>query len=247
MTHKLRIDRRRVTPLHAQIEQLLRGLVCSPAYRNGRLLPTEVVLARRLKVSRNTVRAAMARLESEGLLERTPKVGTRAVPGRPHISLEHWHSFTREMQRQGICVENFELALKREPAGAEAAAALGVEPRTAVWLLRRVRGWDGVPVVLALSWLHSRLGVKGTEDFQQPLYEVILRSGGIAPAMSREEFRAIAADRNLSRALRIETGQPVLLRKRVILDSARRPIEYNLNYYRTDRYTLTLDLAGPAS
>jgi GntR family transcriptional regulator len=247
MTQNLRIDRRSPTPLHAQIEQLLRRLVRSPEYRNGTLLPTEVILAKRLKVSRNTVRAAMARLESEGLLERTPKVGTRAALGRPHISLEQWHSFTREMHQQGIRVENLELSMRREPADRGTAAALQIKQQMPVLVLRRVRGWDGIPVVLTLSCLHPSLGLTGGEDFRRPLYEVIRQCSGVAPAMSREEFSAIAADRELARALRVEPAHPILLRKRVILDSKRNPIEYNLNYYRTDRYTLTLDLAGPAS
>ena len=49
-------------PLHAQVERLLRDLIREPAYREGRLLPDEVTLARRLGVSRNTVRAGIARL-----------------------------------------------------------------------------------------------------------------------------------------------------------------------------------------
>ena len=242
----LALDRSSDVPLHEQIEHLLRRLARRPEYRNGKLLPSEVTLARRLKVSRNTLRAAMSRLEAEGLLQRKTKVGTRVSSSRPHISLQEWYSFTREMRRQGIEVENFELSVEQMRADKQVTDAFGIRQGARVWRLQRVRGWNGVPAVVAVSWLHPSLGVTGREDFTKPLYELIGEAADVVPAVSREQISAIKATGTLARALRIQAGEPVLLRQRVILDSRQRPIEYNLNYYRTDRYTLTLDLARPA-
>jgi GntR family transcriptional regulator len=240
------LDRNSHLPLHAQIEQVLRRLIRRPEYRNGKILPGEVEMATKLKVSRNTLRAAMTRLESEGLLERRPRVGTRVAPGRPHTSLAHWHSFSREMRQQGIEVVNFELSLRREPAPEEVALALSLMPNELVWRLRRVRGWDGRPAVLAVSWLHPSLGIQGDEDFSRPLYEVLAKAAGVTPSISREEISAVAADEMLAGALAVEIGHPILLRRRTIFDRRRRPLEYNHNYYCGDRHRLTLDLRGPA-
>ena len=238
----LKLDRSSPVPLHLQIEQALRRMVQRAEYRNGKLLPTEVSLAQQLHVSRNTLRAAMTRLEAEGLLKRTPRVGTRVERPKPHTSLSQWHSFTEEMRRQGITVENYEVALSRAAAGKIVASALGVEPTCEVWQLRRRRGWDGVPAVLALSWLHPALGLTGKEDFRLPLYEVIHRASGTTPAVSREEISAIKTNADMASALAMPVGDAVLLRKRIILDGKGRAIEYNLNYYRTDRYCLTMDM-----
>ncbi|HEY2586556.1 MAG TPA: GntR family transcriptional regulator [Tepidisphaeraceae bacterium] len=240
------LDRSSSDPLHLQIERLLRRMVSDPEYRNGKRFPTEPTLAKELKVSRNTVRAAMSRLESEGLLERKPRVGTRVAPARPHVSLAEWYSFSGEMRRQGIEVRDFELAISREPAEAEGAAGLGIDEGTPVWLLHRVRGWEDVPAVVSDSWLHPSVELTGSEDFRRPLYQVIGEAGGAAPAVSREEISAAAAGARIAKALRVAKSEPVLVRKRVILDAHGKPIEFNVNYYRTDRYTLTLDLARPA-
>lgn len=222
-------------------------MVSDPEYRNGKRFPTEPALARELKVSRNTVRAAMARLESEGLLERKPRVGTRVAAARPHVSLAEWYSFSGEMRRQGIEVQDFEFSVRHEPADAEIAAGLGIDPGTPVWLLHRVRGWDDVPAVVSDSWLHPDVALTGSEDFHRPLYQVIGEAGGAAPAVSREEITAATAAPPIAKALGIGRAEPVLVRKRVILDARGRPIEFNVNHYRTDRYTLTLDLARPAA
>lgn len=244
---RLRVDRGSGEPLHLQIERQLRRLLHRPEYRNGKLLPSEVVLARELKVSRNTLRAAMTRLGAEGLLHRTPKVGTRVASKPPHSSLEAWESFTEEMRRQGIAVENYDLLLERERANAEVADALGIAPMAIVWRLRRIRGWDGVPAVVAVSWLHPAIGLSGAEDFDRPLYEVIGRVSGLVPVVSREEITAMEADRALAKDLKIAPGDAVLLRRRVIVDARGRVIEFNQNFYRTDRYTLTLTLGRPKS
>lgn len=240
------LDRSSPTPLHLQIERLLRRMVSDPEYRNGKRFPTEPTLARELKVSRNTVRAAMSRLESEGLLERKPRVGTRVAPARPHVSLAEWYSFSGEMRRQGIEVQDFEVSVSHEAADADVAAGLGIDEGKLVWLLHRVRGWQDVPAVVSDSWLHPNVGLTGSEDFRRPLYQVIGEAGGAAPAVSREEITAAAAGAHVSKALHIGKSEPVLMRKRVILDAHGKPIEFNVNYYRTDRYTLTLDLARPA-
>ena len=136
----LTLDRTSAVPLHLQIERLLRRMLDEAEYRNGKVLPAEPVLADRLGVSRNTLRAAMTRLESEGLLERTPRVGTRVAPRRPHVSLAEWYSFSGEMHRQGIEVQDFELTVptsrpapKSPPPWASTRhAALAAPPRARV-------------------------------------------------------------------------------------------------------------------
>ncbi len=62
------------------------------------------------------------------------------------------------------------------------------------------------------------------------------------PAVSRGDVTALAADSDLRKALRLPRGAPVLLRTRTVLDRLGRPVEFNRNYYRVDRYTLTLEL-----
>ena len=238
----LRLDRRSPVPLHAQVEQLLRGLIGEPAYRDGKLLPDEVTLARRLGVSRNTVRAGVARLAFEGLIERKAGVGTRAA-GRPvRTGLGAWHSFTREMEAMGIRVSTFSRDVRHEPAGADAARALQVRPGTRVLRLDRLRGWDGEPAALFQSWLHPRLGLTGEEDFERPLYALLEEASGVAADQAREELEAVAADARLAAALRVRRGAPLLRRRRVVADPGGRPIEFAIVHYRSDRFTLTMDI-----
>ncbi|NNK17589.1 MAG: GntR family transcriptional regulator, partial [Maribacter sp.] len=90
-------------PLHAQIESYLRSLIKKDEFRNGkRFLPKEVTLAKKLGVSRNTVRQAVNTLVNEDLIERKKGVGTKVVNKKITTRLDHWISFTKEMRKQGI-------------------------------------------------------------------------------------------------------------------------------------------------
>lgn len=239
---ELRIDRRSGVPLHVQIDSLLRQLIEAPQYAEGGLLPDEISLARQLGVSRNTIRAGMSKLIYEGVVERKQGHGTR-VSRRPfHTSLSEWHSLTREMQVQGIAVENFELRAELVPAPEEVSSALQLKPGRGLWKLTRIRGWSGMKVVLTISWMHPRLGFKGDEEFGRPLYEVIEQSSGIVPVRSIEDITACCADNYTARCLEVEEGSPLLLRKRTTLDASDGPVEYNLNWYRSDIHSLQLDL-----
>ena len=63
----------------------------------GSMLPRELELCKSEGVSRFTVRAAMKKLESAGLIRRTPHVGTMVV------STGQAKSLNRELENQGKC------------------------------------------------------------------------------------------------------------------------------------------------
>ena len=70
------------TPLYHQLRQLLREQIQRGELRDGQQLPREEDLAKRLGISRVTVRLALAELAEEGLLVRQRGRGTRITSGR---------------------------------------------------------------------------------------------------------------------------------------------------------------------
>ena len=229
-------------PLHAQAEESLRRLILLDEYRNGGLLPDELTLANRLAVSRGTLRAALARLVQEGVLERRAGVGTRVCQRPAESGIGAWRSFSREMARKGVRVENFRRDYAAVEAGEAAARALEIGPQTQVWRLDRVRGWSGRPVLHTRSWFHPRLGLTGAEDFSKPLYEVVEAATGAVAETAREEFVAVAASAGMARLLEVKRGEPLLLRSHTVLDAGGRPMEFAQVHYVSARFALTLEL-----
>lgn len=238
----LSLDHQSPVPLRAQVEALLRDLIRQTDYQNGALLPDEVALAAQLGVSRGTVRSGISKLVFEGLLDRKAGVGTRVSNRNIESGIQEWHSFTREMASKGITVENFRVAFHQSEASKDAQQALQLDGPRRLWRLDRVRGWVGRPVLHTMSWFHPRLGLKGNESTNQPLYEMIEKASGVRPHHAREDFLAVSADAQMARQLDVEKGAPLLLRRHTVFDAGNRPFEFAEVRYVSSRFTLTLDV-----
>src|SRR4029078_12666930 len=103
------IDHKSALPLHIQVEEILRTLIAKPEYQNGKLLPNEVHIAKKLGISRNTVRQATNKLVYERLLVRKKGVGTKVAKNAISTKLNKWTSFTHEMDEKGVVFKNYSL------------------------------------------------------------------------------------------------------------------------------------------
>lgn len=229
-------------PLRAQVEDWLRRLIARPEYQQGEMLPDELSLAARLGVSRGTLRAGISRLVFEGLLDRRPGLGTRVARRASESGIAAWRSLTREMARKGVMVETFRLECRMVLASVAAAGALRIEVGARVLRLDRLRGWGGAPVLHSRSWFHPRLGLTGEEDYRRPLYEAVEAVTGVAADSAHEELQAVAADTRMAKLLRVPAGSPLLLRRHVVFDRGRRPMEFAEVHYVSERFSLTIDL-----
>lgn len=238
----LKIDHNSSVPLHAQVEVLLRGLIELPKHKNGALLPKEIDLSKRLGISRNTLRQATNKLVNEGLLVRKKGVGTTVANRNVVTHLESWHSFTQEMNEQGIAFKNFDIKVREICPGEKISRFFRIAKKKEVIELVRLRGTEEGPFVYFVSYFHPRIGLKGTEDFTQPLYELLEREFSTLPVRSSEIIRAELADTGIAKKLDIKSKSAILVRERFVYDPGNRPIEYNLGYYRADKFAYSIDI-----
>ncbi|HEX5024126.1 MAG TPA: GntR family transcriptional regulator [Agriterribacter sp.] len=235
------IDHKSPVPLHIQTEELLRKIVQSPQYATGKLLPNEVDLARRLAISRTTLRIAINKLVYEGLLIRKKGVGTRVSNGVVSSKSVNWLSFSQEMEARKIPIKNFELKLSWVKPEESVTNFFEINANKKILKMERLRGRPEGPFVYFVSYFHPRIGLTGNEDFQRPLYEIMEKDHMIVANLSKEEITAIAADKFIAAKLDIKIGSPILYRKRFVFDKAERPIEYNLGFYRADSFVYTIE------
>lgn len=229
-------------PLNKQAEEKLRELVKYPDFKDGELFPKEVDLAKRWGISRNTLRQAIAVLVNEKLLERKKGSGTRVLQNRITTNLNNWMSFTHEMEDIGLEFKNLSMNVEKIPASAKVAKHLQINEGDEILFLQRIRSMDDSPMVYFESYFHPRIGLSIDENFEIPLYEMLGNKYNVVPVYSQEELKAIAASKRIAGILKIEKDQPVLERKRVVLDTARKPLEYNICYYRNDWFTYTIEI-----
>jgi GntR family transcriptional regulator len=238
----MRIDHKSPTPLHIQVEMLLRELIKEPKYINGELFPKEVDIAKKLGISRNTVRQGISKLVIEGYLERKKGVGTKVTSKNISTQLKSWMSFTQEMKNKGINVVNYKIGVTKVFADSIIALALEINEGTEVIKLERIRGDATEPFVYFVSYLHPRIGLTGDEDYKRPLYEIIEKDYSVVVDLSKDEMTAILSDKKISDIFQIEEKEAILHRKRIVYDPGKRPIEYGLCYYKADKFSYSIDI-----
>ena len=240
------LDHESYIPLYMQADMAIREMIESPEYQNGKLLPDELTLASNMGVSRNTIRQAMDRLVNEGLISRKKGVGTRVSVRSVATDLDHWHSFTHEMNEQGIPIENLKTQVEWEIAPKHVCTFLGIPENRPVLRVDRLRRLDRAGLVNFSSWLHPRLNLSGTEDFANiPLYDILKKECSTEPVLSEEEIKARGAETTEARLLKVRPGAHVLVRNRKVYDSADRPIEYNTGVYDAELFSYRIKIRRP--
>ena len=148
------VDRTSPLPLWAQLEADLRSQLLAGEF--GERFPSDVELVERYGVSRQTVRQAIARLTSDGLIERHRGRGTVVVTTRIEQPVGTIYSLFSLVESQGLEQRSIVLELA-EVVDAEIATRLGLEADAPLVHLSRVRLAGGEPLALDHSWLPASL------------------------------------------------------------------------------------------
>ena len=237
----MKLNPNSTVPLHKQAQDLLRELIESDEYKNGKMLPNEVDLAKQLNISRNTLRQAINQLVIEGRLIRKKGVGTKVAHKGITGGVKNWHSFTQEMKMLGIEVKNYELRISFQRPGKEIADFFQIEETQKCVVMERIRGNNTFPFVFFISYFNPKLPISSEENFNQPLYEMLENKYGIYVKTSKEAVSARLAGDSIATKLDIQPDDPILIRKRFVYDDNNVPVEYNIGYYRADSFTYTLE------
>ena len=179
----------------------------------GARLPSEPELARRLGVSRATLREAMRTFEAQGLIRRRQGSGTFVVGKMPVIEagLEVLESLETMAERLGLEVTVSDVHLESMPADADAASLLEVEPGTPLTRIRRVMSEEHRPVAYLVDTLRAEaldVGELG-QDFRGSVLDLLLRRGDPV-RLSRAAISAIASPSPVAKALQIQRGDVLL-------------------------------------
>ncbi len=236
------IDHKSQLPLHFQVEELLRNLIELPEYQAGQFLPAEVELAKKLGVSRNTIRQATNKLEYEGLIVRKKGYGTKVAENSMNTQLSNWHSFTQEMNRKGLSYVNYLIKAETVKCDEKVASFFNIAENKDVVKLSRLRGDDAGPFVYFESYFHPRIGISIDEDFSKPLYQLLEEKYQTTVTVSRERINARPASDITARRLKIKKGEPVLIRERFVSGPGEKPVEYNIGFYIAQKFTYSIEI-----
>jgi GntR family transcriptional regulator len=180
-------------------------------------LPAEPVLASMLGVSRTTVRAALQRLEQDGLLSRAPGRGTTIRrQGVPMVGLQNLVGFTPLLEEGGHTVTRRSSWRISTVAEAPPLAEAGFSPTTKCFIFEKLLLANGEPAI----WLRDMFPVSVFAKLprkNQHLPESIFEIGDLLFRERVDYARVVlipaAADAAVAEQLHLGLGEPHLLLK----------------------------------
>ena len=224
------------SPLYRQIKALLTRSLQGGEWRPGEVIPSEVELAGRFKVSQGTVRKAIDALADENLLVRRQGKGTFVAT---HTEQQVQFRFLRLMPDDGEVggmARRF-IDCRRLRAPAEVARALALKAGDAAVQVRRVLSFRGKPVVLDDIWLPGQafkgLTAERLAEYKGPMYGLFESEFGVRMIRAEEKLRAVAADADAAALLTLAPGAPLLSVERLSFTYGDRPVELRRGLYDT--------------
>ena len=222
-------------PLWARIAGGLTQLVESDRLPVGTRVENEVTLAKRLGISRPTLRRAMQELVNRGVLVRKAGLGTQVVSPAVHRPIE-LTSLYDDLVKSGRAPHTEVLAFQVEPASDTVALTLHIPPRSEVTTMQRLRYANGEPLALLTNTIPTDVARITRSDLQKGGLYALLRLVGAQPKTANEVIGARVATAEEARTLGIKRGAAVLTMSRSAWGFDGRGIEYGSHIYRADRY-----------
>lgn len=230
------------SPLYQQIKSLILQSLQAGHWKPGDLIPSEIELAARFRVSQGTVRKAIDELAAEHLLVRRQGRGTFvATHAEQHVQ----YRFLRLLPDHGDAdsegpAQRSIIDCKRQRAPADVARTLGLRTGDAVLQVRRVLAFQGVPTILEDLWLPGSafkgLTAERLASYQGAMYALFETEFGVRMVRADEKLRAVAADAQAAEQLQVAPGLPLLSVERVAYTYQDAPMELRRGLYRTDTH-----------
>jgi GntR family transcriptional regulator len=226
-------------PLYQQIKALITHSLQSGEWKPGELMPSEVELAARFKVSQGTVRKAIDELAAENLVVRRQGKGTFVATH--HEERAHFR-FLRLMPDEGVPhhPDNRIIEVKRIRAPAEVVRLLELKSGDAVVYIKRLMSFDGAPTILEELWLPGQifkgLTAERLVEYKGPMYGLFESEFGTRMIRAREKIRAVGADAATAQYLGVAEGTPLLCADRVSFTYGDRPVELRRGLYSTAQH-----------
>jgi GntR family transcriptional regulator len=234
-------------PRYVELADRLRADILDGKYAQPDVFPTESELCVEHGVSRFTVREALRKLQSEGLIARRRGSGTVIQPaaaraGALHQPLSNVGEILQYARDTAVAFSHRGKA--RIPR--RHAEQIGIDPAGTWYHLRglRTRAGDADPIALTDAYIHAdlmdaaaRIDVSRSTIFQQ-LEEL----AGVSVARVTQDIQAVPASGDIAAQLGVPRRSPCLRIMRCYLDARGRIFEISVSHHPGDRFAYAMHI-----
>jgi len=224
-------------PRYLQIAEALRRRLTGGATGRAARLPSEPALASEFRVSRETLREALALLRDEGLIYSRVGLGTFASPGHRAVGVRITQPINEPyVGGRPSVLKVLEQGLVEAPI--ETSRALELPARSQVFCYRSLRTIRGRPFRYGRVYLPREIAER--LDLSRPpvltVSDRVEREAGVRLIRAHQVVQAVAAPPEVARRFGIGSGRPVLMFRRTYYQESGRPAEFVLEYQNSERF-----------
>lgn len=233
------IDFDSIMPLYKQVAQTLTDEIKNGHLQAGEKLPSELKLMELFKVSRITIRTAIADMADEGLLQRSQGKGTFISAHKKPQTANDLPGLTESCSRAGKKLSTRLLSLTYSYPTKKEGEYLQIPETTPIIESVRLRCIDGFPALIEKNHYLRDFDFLFREGLEGSLFEVLKKHNIAVNNNSRtlEIAYAAAEEANL---LNIRKNSPVLLFRDFQSDEDRKPIFISQQIYNTQNMVFYL-------
>ncbi|MCA9933094.1 MAG: GntR family transcriptional regulator [Ardenticatenaceae bacterium] len=233
---------KRTPSLTEQAKVHIKQLILDDAFEDGRI-PSETDLASDLGVSRTTVRDALSRLESEGVVYRKQGAGTFINEAGLQIKsrLDEIWSYEAMLADHGYVPSTQILDVSTKPVSPDIAAELNLKDGEELLVIKKLFLADAQPVILAYNHIPTKLIAQPytNDDLLSPVYN-FLWANGQHLAYYLSEIVPMLISTDMAATLHIHPQTPLISFTEIGYNDDNVPIIKSTSYFRDDLLRLRL-------
>ncbi len=224
-------------PLYEQIKVLITQSLIGGEWRPGEIIPSEIELAARYKVSQGTVRKAIDSLSAENILIRRQGKGTFVATHNADVIKLRFLRLTSISGNKELLQNEFISCIKTK-ADANISKILGIKAGAATIEIKRLLTFSGRPLIydhIIVPAVPFK-GLNGTkvEECNGSMYSMYESQFGVRMIRAEERLKAVGATAEVAKSLGLKEGYPLLSIERVSFTYGDKPMEWRLGLCLTD-------------
>ena len=233
-----------MNPLYIQVKKNITESLVSAEWSPGQSIPSEIELSKKYSVSQGTVRKAIDDLVADKILIRRQGKGTFvSTHNEENIQLRFLRLTEKSGKKEKL--ENKLISFEKEKATNQIAKALGVNPSSTLFSIKRLLTFNGNPLILDLIKIPSAsfrgLTAEKVIEKKGSMYRMYETDFATQMLHADEKIKAVAANKESSSMLNISEHSPLLSVERLSYTYDDKPIEWRLglcvtldHYYKTE-------------
>jgi DNA-binding GntR family transcriptional regulator len=230
-------------PRYSFIAETLSRRIAQGTYPQGELMPTEKELMDEFDVSRHTVRAAMGKLETAGLIARRRGHGTVVLDGDAPASFSQPLASLEDLVHLAATSPRTMQSQKEVVVDVDLAGVLGVQPGTHWVRFSSTRNAaNGQPMVwtdvyVAKAYEAVRQYVRANPD--RLISDLIEERFGCRIESVEQDISVVHLSSSIASALHVKSGTAGMHIIRRYRDSERRIVAASESFHPAGRYTFS--------